>query len=528
MEATVTIPIEEFEALKAAVKLVGDLQGVVQALQGKLAAATDQLEWFKRQVFGQKSERLIDLPGDIPDLPEFEMPEATEPKPETIEIPKHTRKKRPKGSDSIEIPDDLEREEVLVDIPEAERTLPDGTPLKRIGEERSEKLAFRPSEYYVKVYVIPKYVDPNDPKAGVIQESMPPSIIERSLFHVSFIAHVIVEKFAYHMPLYRIVEKLRGRDIRVSRQTLSQLVKATGQAILPLFHLMVERTLAQGVIFTDDTPVKLQARGKCKEARIWTYVGGMPNAPPYHIYQFTTDRGHCHPTQFLSNFEGILHADAFGAYEKLHNDPANHIAWAACWAHARRKFEKALTGTEADFSLWVMRQMRYLFMFERIAWACEDTEGQTAAQQRLHIRQKHERPIVDKVFARFHDEIKRQDLLPASKLAGAIGYMQSREANFRLYLSDPNLRVDNNTSERALRKLVIGRKNWTFIGSVKAGEAMAALLSLVQTCRAMGIKPQEYLEDIFARILDHPASRLEELLPDQWKKARDEEAARSK
>jgi transposase len=495
MANTIEIPVQEYEALKS----------TIHALQ-------EQLDWCKRQIFGQKSERFIDVPGNIDEMPGFEMPEAEEAKPETVTVPKHKRtKNRKKGSCTIEIPDDLERVEVLVDVPEAERTMPDGTKLVKIDEERSEKLAFRPGEYFMKVFVLPKYAHPTQPKLGIIQETMPPSIIEGSKFDVSFMAHVVVEKFVFHMPLYRIVEKLQGRDIRATRQVLSQQIKACGQKILPLFHLMVEKILAQGVIYTDDSPVKLLQKKKCKEARMWVYIGGLPNAPPYHIYQFTTDRSHDHPLKFLEKYKGTLHADAFGAYEKL--DKKDGISWAACWAHARRYFEKALTGTQDDTALWVMRRMRYLFMYERIAW-------KSSSEERLRIRQKYVLPIVDAIFERFREELKSNTFLPKSNLAKAIGYMQCRKHNFLLYLSDSNLRMDNNTSERAVRKLAIGRKNWMFIGSEKAGESMAALLSITQTCRAMGIRPQEYLEDIFRRLLDHPANRLEELLPDQWMKSR--------
>lgn len=478
----------------------------------KIASLQNQLEWCKRQIFGQKSERLTDLPGDVPELPGFEMPETIEPKVETVKVPGHDRrKKNRKGSCTVEIPDDMERVEVLIDVPEEERTLSDGTPLVRIGEDRSEKLAFRPGEYYVKEFIRPKYACPSDSKLGVVQEPMPSSIVEGSKFDTSFMAHLIEEKFAFHMPLYRICEKLAGRDIRVTRQVLSQMVKTCGQRVLPLFDLMIERTLEQGVIFTDDTPIKLQRKNKCKEARMWIYIGGLPNAPPYHVYQFTTDRSHRHPTKFLENFKGKLHADAFAAYEKL--DKFEGVFWAACWAHARRKFENALTGSSDDPSLWVMQQMRYLFLFERVAW-------NRSPEERLRIRDEHERPIVNEIFKRFGKELKSGTLLPKSKLADAIGYMQTRRDNFELYLNDADLRMDNNAAERGLRKLTIGRKNWMFVGSEKAGNSMAALLSLVQTCRAMGITPHVYLEDLFNRLLDHPASRLEELLPDQWQKNR--------
>ena len=267
--------------------------------------------------------------------------------------------------------------------------------------------------------------------------------------------------------------------------------------------------MKQGVIFTDDTPLKLRVKekGKCQEARIYDYVGGLPNAPPYHIYQFTLNRQQKHPIDFLEDFKGVFHADAYGAYKKL--DDRDGISWAACWAHARRKFENALTGDPHDFSLWVIRQMRHIFLFERIAW-------KSSAERRLEIRKKKEEPLVNELFLRFTDQVKSGELLPKSKLAVAIGYMQCRKDNFLLYLDNPDLRMENNTAERGLRKLTIGRKNWLFVGSERAGHSMAALFSLVQTCRALGIKPREYLEDVFNRLLDHPHSRLEEFLPDRW------------
>ncbi len=495
------------------VELVDKLQSENAKLVSENASLREQLEWCKRQIFGQKSERLVETPGEVDELPGLDVPpSADEPTPVTV--PSHERRStRGKGSCTLELPDHLERVEVLVDVPEAERTTADGTLLRRIGEDRSEKLAYRPGEYYARVTVRPKYADPTAPELGVLQEPMPGSLVEGSKFDPSFLAHVVVEKFAYHMPLYRLEEKLGTRGIRVTRQTLSQMVKTCGQRVVPLYELMISELFAQGVIFTDETPVKLQAKKKCREARVWVYVGGaVDGTPAYHIYQFTTDRSHRHPIAFLSDFRGTLHADAFGAYETLHNTPDNGINWAACWAHARRKFENASSG-DPDLRLWVMRQMRKLFRYERVALA-------RGPDQRLVIRRDREEPLVDELFQRLRAAVASGTLLPKAKLSDAIGYMLTREDNFRHYLSDPHARMDNNTAERALRKLTIGRKNWMFIGSEKAGHAMAALLSLTQTCRALGIDPQTYLEDIFTRLLDHPASQLHDLLPDRWAAAR--------
>lgn len=495
---------------------INNQQEEIEELTNKVKYLNGQLEWFKRQVFGKKSERVVNLPQNNPVLTGFEFPEIEEEiKPEKIKIPAHirTKKKQGKGKFIVEYPDSLERVEFHVDVPESERILSDGRKLVKIGEDRSEKLAFKPGEYYIKVFVRPKYSVPNDPILGVIQEPMPPCILPGAKLDSSFFAHIVEEKYAFHMPLYRIEEKLRGRDIRVTRQLMSQAIVSLGQKVLPLVKLMTERTLKQGVIFTDDTPLKLRVKekGKCQEARIYAYIGGLPNAPPYHIYHFTLNRQQKHPIDFLQDFKGFFHADAYGAYKKIAEK--DDVFWAACWAHARRKFENALTGAPDDFSLWVIRQMRYLFLFERIAW-------ESSAERRLEIRKKKEEPLVKELFWRFTDQIKSGKLLPKSKLAVAIGYMQCRKEHFLLYLNNPDLRLENNTAERGLRKLTIGRKNWLFVGSERAGHSMAALLSLVQTCRALGIKPREYLEDVFNRLLDHPHSRLAEFLPDRWQEIR--------
>jgi len=346
--------------------------------------------------------------------------------------------------------------------------------------------------------------------SGVVQAPAPDCVVGGSKFDPSFMADLVCEKYAFHMPLNRYQEKLAGFGIKVSRQTLGSLVVRLGEAVIPLYDLMVRRMFEQGVVFTDDTPVKLIVKGggKTRRARMWIYLAGKPNAPPYHIYEFTGDWRHCHPAEFLKNFKGVFHADAFEGYAKL--DAAREdISWAACWAHARRNFVEALGGGKPPFALEALRIMRHLFLYERVAW------NRTPAE-RLAIRNGRERPLVDKLFGLLREKLSAADLLPRSKLAEAVQYMLARRGNFELYLSNPDIRMDNNPAERALRKVVIGKKNWMFVGSLKAGKAAAALISLVQTCRAMGINPREYLEDVFTRLLDHPAKRLHEFLPDQW------------
>ena len=512
MKKTIEIPVEEYEALKSG----------LERANAKISLLMEQLDWFRRQIFGQKSERLVDVSDDGPLIPGFELPEHEQVEPEKVKIPEHDRKKRKKKGDyTLTFPDDMPVVEKVIDVPKLERTLEDGTEMVRIGEDVSIKLAQRPAEYYIKKYIYPKYAMPNDPSLGVVQEPAVESIIKGSKFDPSFMAGMVADKMCFHMPLYRIVEKLSYRGVGVARQTLSCLFVTLGQRILPLYELMFERVLSQTCIFTDDTTVKLieKGRGKAIEARIWVYVGGQANAPPYQLYEFTENRKHEHPIRRLADFKGGFHADAYGAYETLDAE-RDDLVWYACWAHSRRKFEPIPSG-ETDFCLMILRKMRYLFLFERIAWERD-------AKERLRIRKEHEEPIVDEIFRLMKEKVKQGDILPSSNFAKALGYMLCREKNFRNYLHNADARMENNTAERAIRKLVLGRKAWLFVGSKDGGVSTAALLSLVQTCRALEINPYDYLEDLFSQPLPKTEKELEKFLPDQWKLRKEKEREKAK
>ena len=486
------------------------------ALTKTVASLTRQLEWLKRQVFGQKSERFVDDPLNQLELP-MDIP-CNDEKAETIVIPAHIKRKprKGKGEFKLDLPDNLPVEETVHKLTGDALICPKtGKTMVPIGEEHVDKLAIRAEVYYIARDVYIKYAVPGEPLSGVAQAPAPPCIIEGSKFDVSFMADLTVEKFAYHMPLNRVQERLAASDIFVSRQTLSGLLINLGDKLVPLYDLMRQKVFESGVIFTDDTPVKLivKGKGKTQKGRMWIYLGGSPNAPPYHIYDFTEDWCHSHPIEFLKDFQGVFHADAYEAYEKIDKD-RDDVEWAACWAHARREFERALSNGKDEFCLGILKIMRYLFLYERVAW-------NRSPEDRLKIRQKHETPLVDEIFKRLQDELSAPDLLPSSARFKAIKYMLSRKENFKLYLTNPDIRMDNNPAERALRKVCIGKKNWIFVGSLKGGDTAAVLFSLVQTCRALKINPREYLEDIYSRLLDHPAKKLEELLPDKWQAGRE-------
>lgn len=498
-------------------KLAQSQAKTIQNLSDQITILTEQIEWFKRQMFGQKTERFIATDSKQL-LLEFgdAIEEVAVVEVEALEVQPHIRKTTKAKAESAPVswPDNLPVEELIIDVPLADRIDPiTGQELKIVGEEVSCKLGIR-SGFFVRKTIRIKRANPKAPEDGVLCSAMPDSIVTASKFDVSFMAWVCIQKIIFHLPIYRIVEMLATFNIKVSKQTLCNLFKTLGTRVQPIIDLMIEKVLESGVIFSDDTPVNLLQKKKCQEARIWTYVGGHPESPPYHIYQFTKTREHHHVIDFLENFKGIIHADAYQAYSKLDSDRSD-ISWCACWAHARRYFENATAGDQV-FREKVLCLMGDLFEFEREAWRRNEA-------QRLEIRKTNEEPLVDELFEMLKKKQECRKLLPQSKLAKAINYMLVREDNFRNYLTHANARMENNTAERALRKTVIGRKNWLFIGSEEAGQAAMNLFSLLQTCRALDINAQEYLEDLFSRLLSHPSNRLEELLPDQWSKKKSEQ-----
>ena len=481
-------------------------------LNNEVTHLKEQLEWFRRQIFGQQSEKVKDVPNDRQLLFEgFENLQKESPE-EKREVKAHTRKKHNRhGKDKISLPADLPKETIVLDLPEKEKVCPEtGKPLVKIGEEVSHKLAHKPASYYIKEYVRPKYGLHQG--EGVAVRELPDSILPRCRADESLLADILVKKFADHLPLYRICEGLAREDIKISRQLLSQWVLGIGKALQPLYDKMLEKILASQNVFADESPVDLlvPGKGKVHKAFMWVLVGGKSAGPPYRIYNFRFDRKHEHAADLLKDYTGILHSDKYGAYEEL--AVQKRITWCPCWSHVRRKFFEAQSGGP-DFRKWVLRKIRYLFMLERIAWA-------RSPEERLRIRQEKEVPVIDELIDKIKDKLIKGKVLPKSKFREALGYFCGLIPYLKNYTKEPFARLDNNVAERSVRPLAIGRKNWLFVGSPEGGQAAAIVLSLVQSCRFLKINPREYLDDILRRLMGHNFQTLHELLPDQWAKNR--------
>lgn len=483
----------------------------IETLENENRYLKEQIEWFRRQIFGKKSEKSISNLSEK--QLEFEGFDAFKKSDDdkSKKIKSHERRRPNRnGKDTITLPEDLPVERQEIDLPKEEKVCSEtGKPLKKIGEEITLKLAYKPGSYFIKEIVRPKYAFPQETMGGINIAPLPEGIFERCRADESFLADILVKKYVDHLPLYRIQEGLSREGILISRQILCKWVHRCGEALKPLYDIMKYHIFSSRNIFVDETPVPLQIKGKGKlqKAYMWVLCGGTERDPPYRVYHFFQDRKHKNAENLLKNYKGVFHSDKYKAYETLAE--SHDMIWCPCWVHIRRKFFEAESG-DPSFRKFILRKIRYLFMFEKVAWA-------RSPEERIRIRQEKEIPIIDELIKKIKARLAKGKILPKSKFSEALGYFCGLIPHLKNYTRHPFARLDNNVAERAVRPLAIGRKNWLFIGNKDRGQSAAVIISLVQTCRAVGVNPRDYLEDIMRRLMSHNSQKLEELLPTNWK-----------
>jgi transposase len=480
----------------------------VAKLNGEISNLNEQLAWFRRQIFGQRAEKVV-VKNDQQLLLDIEIPELPEP-PVKI-IPSHPRRSKNKNSTKITFPDDLPVETIVIDLKDEEKTCPEtGNPFVKIGEEVSQKLAHKPGSYYIKEIIRPKYAMPKGSEETILAAALPECLLSRCKADESLLADILVKKFVDHLPLYRQSEMLARENISISRQILSQWTVKCGLALKPLYDELSKQVLNSQNIFIDETPVDVlkPGKGSVHEAFMWVIAGGQESNPALRIYNFRMNRRHNNAAELLKGYDGVVHSDKYGAYEAL--ACKKEFIWCPCWAHIRRKFFDGESG-DPNFVKIILRKIRHLFLFERVAWDHSE-------EKRLWIRKEKEIPIIDELINLVKDRLNNGFALPKSKFREALGYFMGLIPYLKNYTNHAFARLDNNVAERAVRPLALGRKNWLFLGSEEGGEAAATILSLVQTCKALRINPREYLEDVMRRLQSHNFQKLDELLPQNWQK----------
>jgi len=372
----------------------------------------------------------------------------------------------------------------------------------------SEKLEYRPGRLFVKVYKRPKYVSPerNNGVTGVLTAPMPDLPIAKCKADAGLLAYVVVSKFCDHLPLYRQEGIFEREGLRIPRSTQDGWILGLAESLWPLYEELKKAVLEGEILFTDDTVVRLieKGLGKTRQARMWVYIRGDPG-PPLVVFDFTKDRRKKRPLEFLGNYQGYIHADAYRGYDELFNREG--VIEVGCWAHTRRRFVEAMTSRPKEASEVVVG-IAELYKVEK------EMRGREP-EIRFCARQQHAQPLLGELFESFEKIL--EETTPAEPLTKAINYALNQRKALNRFTKDGRLEIDNNTAENAIRPLAIGRKNWLFVGSGKGGNSAALFLSLIESCRKNKINPWEYLTDIFRRIMSHKASRLRELLPDQWK-----------
>jgi transposase len=482
----------------------------VATLREENAALKRRIAWFEQQLFGQKSEK---RPVDNPQQPSLlgEPPVETPAEGEQITVT-YQRGKAPKRR-----PDDCVNDaglrfngEVPVEVitlPAPELEGPDADQYEVIGTKSTFRLAQLPASYVVLQYDRPvvKRKGGDQP----LPSPAPANVLDRSLADVSLLVGLLVDKFQYHLPLYRQHQRIQQAGITLSRATLTNLVKRAIDLLRPIVDAQLESVLLSRVLAMDETPIKAgkAGKGKLKQGWFWPLYGDQDEV----VFTFSASRGRQHiETVLQQQFSGTLISDGYAAYARYaaQNEAVTH---AQCWVHSRRQ----LINAEADEPVAVRQALDHIAALYELEKQIRERRlsGESKRQHRL----AHSKPVVEAFFGWCEQQLRRCDLTPKNPLLQAVNYVLKRQAELRVFLENPEVPLDTNHLERTLRPIPMGRRSWMFCWTELGAEHVGIIQSLISTCKLHGIAPYTYLTDVLLRISDHPASQVADLTPRIWK-----------
>ena len=379
--------------------------------------------------------------------------------------------------------------------------------MRPLGEDAREVLDYVPGRFIVHRHIRPKL---SCRSCGTIAQELMPSLpIERGSPGPGLIAHVLVSKYADHLPLYRQAQIYEREGVSLDRSTMADWVDRSAALLGPLVEAIGRHALGGAALFTDDTPVPVldPGRGRTKTGRLWAHVRDerpwAGPAPPAAFYRYSPDRKGERPAEHLKLFSGILHADGYAGYERLYSEETG-IAEMACMAHVRRKLFDIAESTGSPVAKEALERIARLYAVEKQARGLPPGD-------RLALRQHDAAPVMDDL--RSWLEATLPQLPGRSGLAQALRYAITRTKRMTPYLTNGRSELDNNTAERSMRAIALGRKNYLFAGSDAGGERAAAAYTLIETAKLNRVDPQAWLTDVLGRIADHPINRIDELLP---------------
>ena len=383
-------------------------------------------------------------------------------------------------------------------------------PMRRIGEDVAEKLDYTPGVFTVHRHVRGKWVCACC--QTLKQAPVDAHIIDKGIPTSGLLAQVLVAKYADHLPLYRQEAIYARAGVPIPRSTLAHWVGSCGVQLQPLVDALRKEVLAHTVVHADETPVQVLKKGserdgKTHRAYLWAYTPGRHEQIKAVVYDFCESRAGKHASAFLEDWSGTLLVDDFAGYKQLIGE---QITEAGCWAHARRKFFELHTANQSQIAVQALEQIGQLYEIERQV-------QNMPTDERLRIRQQQSRSIVDKLKSWLADN--RTKVPEGSATAKAIDYSLRRWQALTVFVDDAQVPIDNNWVENQMRPIALGRKNWLFAGSLRAGQRAAAVMSLIQSAKLNGHDPHAYLKDVMDKLPTWPNSRILELLPHHWQAA---------
>jgi transposase len=469
--------------------------------QLEIAYLKQELSLLKRMIYGQKRERFMPFGNCGQQQLGLGLEAAEEAEKESETITYHRSKGKPSKTahnGRNPLPSHLPRNEIIIEPKEKTKDC------KPIGEEITEELEYQPGKLFVNRYVRIKYIDTKTEQISI--GDLPQRPIEKGIAGPGLLAHVLISKYVDHIPLYRQIKQYKREGITIADSTLNDWVKYSCQLLKPLYERHLKQVLSTDYIMIDETPIRVldkMKRGKSHSGYFWVYY-----APLLKIvyFDYRDNRGRDGPFTILEDYKGNIQTDAYTVYEKLSRK--NGCIHLGCFAHARRYFEQSLKADKRR-STWMLEQIGKLYAIER-----QSRDWQYSFDKIYALRQEESLPVLDKIRDWLDDEMEQ--VLPRSLIGKAIIYMKGNWERLKRYTEDGRFEIDNNLVENAIRPVALGRKNYLFAGSHNGAGRAALIYSLVGTAKLHQVEPWHYLKDVINRISEHPYSKIDELLPQNW------------
>ena len=485
----------------------------IVALLAENAHLKRQLAWFQRQLFGRKSEKRLREPDPaqltLAGMLTAPVAPADQPPPPTETVKAYQRRLRLSGTDltdesELRFDDSVPVQEIVLANPEVADLPSDAYEV--IGEKVTYRLAQRPG-----AYVILKYRRPLIKRKDTEVLSCPPAppaVFEKSFADVSVLAGLLIDKFLYHLPLYRQHQRLQQAGIRLSRGTLTQWVQRAAELLEPIYYALLSSILQSHVLTMDETGIKAgrAGKGKLHTGYFWPLYGDKDEV----AFPFAASRAQAVVREALGKFCGVLLTDGYIVY-RLFAQTVQGLVQAQCWSHTRRQFVEC-AGVEPRLVAVALDHIEGFYRQE-----AEMRKRGLVGEAKLAYRGEYTKPLVEAFFAWLKQTVITEILLPTNPFGQAAEYALKREAALKVFLTDPDVPLDTNHLEREIRPIAVGRKNWLFCWTEVGARHVGILYSLLSSCRLQGVDPYVYLVDVLQRVDTHPALEVHLLTPRLWK-----------